>query len=70
MKTNQENLIIQFLRVAFSIPIGIFALSYFQIKSGAVRIVYFFGVYILISIIIEIIRKLLNDKSEAKANRH
>jgi len=59
MNPKTENFITQVLRILFSIPLGLWVISYLKIESSAAKIFYFFGIYLLISILLEIIKKLI-----------
>ncbi len=63
----KESSIIQALRFVISAIAGYFGMHYFEI-DGFVLIFYFFGIYIAVSIIIEIIRKFFASKQSKSKN--
>ncbi|MCK5536129.1 MAG: hypothetical protein KAI79_04835 [Bacteroidales bacterium] len=69
MNLKLENTIAQVLRIVFAIPLGLWAVNYFKIDNSAYKMIYFFGVYILVSIIIEIFRKIIENLQEQTNHR-
>lgn len=59
MNPKTENIVIQILRVIIAIPMGLWVINYLKLESSAAKIFYFFGIYLFISILLEIIKKLV-----------
>ncbi len=52
----------QILRIIAAITIGMLFIKYFNIESGMLRILYYFGIYIVVSLIIEMIWNTVSKK--------
>jgi fucose permease len=52
----------QILRILIAAPVGYFTLQYFNIESSFLRILYYLGIYIAVSLPLEIIWKKFEKK--------
>lgn len=60
------NYLKQLLRIIASILVGFPIVTYFNITNGLLRIVFYFGVYIVVSLIIEMIWNAVKEKRNEK----
>ena len=60
------NFLKQVLRIIAAIAISYPVVEYFNITSGVMRIIFYFGIYIVVSLIIEMIWNTVSKKRNEK----
>lgn len=58
------NFLKQTLRIVLSVLLGYFVIQYFKIKGFALGVLFYFGIYIVISLIIEMVWNYFNHNSK------
>ncbi len=59
MDTKTKQITVQLLRIALAIPLSFLSLNYLKLENAAIRIIFFMGIYILVSVLIEILLILI-----------